>query len=43
MPGRLHLDEDFTAEENLLHANIQKKMPSASERAMSNNVLVQAS
>ncbi len=42
MPSRLHLDEEFTAEKNL-HADIQKKAPSASEGAMSNNVTVQAS
>ncbi len=42
MPGGLHLDEEFTAEENL-HTNIQKKPPSASKGAMSNNVTVQAS
>ncbi len=42
MPGQLHLDQEFTAEENV-HANIQKKPPSASEGAMSNNMAVQAS
>jgi hypothetical protein len=42
MPGQLHLDEEFTVEENL-HANIQKKAPSASEGAMSNDMPVQAS
>jgi hypothetical protein len=40
MPGQLHLDEEFTKEENLL-ANIQKKTPSASEGATSNNMMVQ--
>jgi hypothetical protein len=42
MPHQFHLDEEFTAEENL-HADIQKKTPSASEGASSNNVTVQAS
>jgi hypothetical protein len=42
MPGQLHLDEEFTVEKNL-HANIQKKTPSASEGATSNDVRVQAS
>jgi hypothetical protein len=42
MPGQFHLNEEFTAEENV-HANIQKKLPSASEGATSNNVTVQAS
>jgi hypothetical protein len=42
MPGRLHLDEEFTAEENV-HINIQKKPPLASEGATSNDVTIQAS
>jgi hypothetical protein len=42
MPGRLHLDEEFMVEENL-YADIQKKAPSASEGATSNNKPVQAS
>jgi hypothetical protein len=42
MPSKLHLDEEFTAKENM-NANILKKPPSASEGAMSNNVTVQAS
>jgi hypothetical protein len=42
MPGQLHLDEEFMAEENV-HTNIQKKPHSASEGATSNNVMVQAS
>jgi hypothetical protein len=42
MPGQLHLDVEFTEEENL-HTNIQKKAPSASEGAKSNDVMVQAS
>jgi hypothetical protein len=42
MPGQLHLNEEFTAEENV-HANTQKKPPLASEGATSNNVTVQAS
>jgi hypothetical protein len=41
MPGQLHLDEEFTVEENV-HANIQKKTSSASEGATSNDVMVQA-
>jgi hypothetical protein len=42
MPGRLHLNEEFTAEENV-HADILKKPSLASEGATSNNVTVQAS
>jgi hypothetical protein len=42
MPGQLHLNKEFTAEENL-HADILKKPPLASERATSNDVTVQAS
>ena len=41
MPGRLHLDKDFTAEENL-HADIPKKPIMDSEGATSNNLTVQA-
>jgi hypothetical protein len=42
MPGRLHLDEKFTAKENV-HANILKKPLTDSEGAMSNDLTVQAS
>ncbi len=42
MPGRLHLNEEFTAEEKF-HANILKKPPSASEGTTSNDVTIQAS
>ncbi len=42
MPSRLHLDKEFTAEENV-HADILKKPPLVPEGAMSNNVMVQAS
>jgi hypothetical protein len=42
MPGQLHLNEDFTAEENV-HTDILKKPTLASEGAMSNDVTVQAS
>ncbi len=42
MLGQLHLSKEFTAEENV-HADIQKKLPLASEGAMTNNVTVQAS
>jgi hypothetical protein len=42
MPGRLHLNKDFTAEENV-HTDILKKPPSASEGATSNDLMVQAS
>ena len=42
MPGRLHLDKEFTAKENV-HTHILKKTPLASEGAMSNNVTVQES
>ncbi len=43
MPGRLHLNKEFTAEENI-HTNILKKPPLASsEGDTSNNVTVQAS
>jgi hypothetical protein len=41
MPGRLHLDEDFTAEENV-HAGIPKKPITDSEGATSNDLTVQA-
>ncbi len=41
MPGRLHLDKDFTAEENL-HADILKKPITDSEGATSNNLTVGA-
>ncbi len=42
MPGRLHLDKEFTAKENV-HANILKKPLTDSEGATSNNLTVQAS
>jgi hypothetical protein len=42
MPGRLHLDEEFTAKENI-HANIPKKPITDSEGATSNDLTVQAS
>jgi hypothetical protein len=42
MPGRLHLDKEFTAKENV-HTDILKKPPSVSEGATSNEVTVQAS
>jgi hypothetical protein len=42
MPGRLHLDKEFTAEENV-HTNILKKPLTDSESATSNNLTVQAS
>jgi hypothetical protein len=42
MHGKLQLDEDFMTEKNV-HSNTQKKMPSASEGAMNNDVTVQAS
>jgi hypothetical protein len=42
MPGRLHLHEEFTAEENV-HANIPKKPITDSEGATSNDPTVQAS
>jgi hypothetical protein len=42
MPGQLHLDEEFTPEENV-HANIPKKPITDSEGATSNNLTVQAS
>jgi hypothetical protein len=41
MPGRLHLDKDFTAEENV-HANIPKKPITDSEGATSDDLTVQA-
>ncbi len=41
MPGRLHLNKDFTAEENV-HADIPKKPITDSEGATSNNLTVQA-
>ncbi len=40
MPGRLHLDKDFTAEENV-HANIPKKPITDSEGATSNDLTMQ--
>ena len=40
MPGRLHLDNDFTAKENI-HANIPKKPIMDSEGATSDNLTVQ--
>ncbi len=40
MPGRLHLDKDFTAKENV-HADILKKPIMDSEGATSNNLTVQ--
>ncbi len=42
MPGQLHLDTEFTAEENV-HTNIFKKPLTDSEGATSNNLTVQAS
>jgi hypothetical protein len=42
MPGRLHHDEEFTAEENI-HTVILKKPLTNSEGATSNNLTVQAS
>jgi hypothetical protein len=42
MPGQLHLEKEFTAEENI-YTNILKKPPLASEGATSNNITVQAS
>jgi hypothetical protein len=42
MPGQLHLDKEFTAEENV-HADIPKKPITDSEGATSNNLTVQAS
>jgi hypothetical protein len=42
MPGRLHLDKEFTAKENA-HANILKKPLTDSEGATSNDLTVQAS
>jgi hypothetical protein len=42
MPGRLHLDKEFTAEENI-HANILKKPLTDSKGATSNDLTVQAS
>ncbi len=41
MPGQLHLDEDFTAKENV-HAHIPKKPITDFEGATSNNLTVQA-
>jgi hypothetical protein len=41
-PGQLHLNKKITAEKNV-HVDIQKKLPSASEGATSNDVMVQAS
>jgi hypothetical protein len=40
MPGRLHLDKDFTAKENV-HANIPKKPITDSEGATSDNLTMQ--
>jgi hypothetical protein len=42
MPGRLHLDEEFTAKENV-HADIPKKPIADSEGATSNDLTLQAS
>ncbi len=42
MPGRLNLDKEFTAKENV-HANILKKPLTDSEEATSNNLTVQTS
>jgi hypothetical protein len=42
MPGQLHLDKEFTVEENV-HANILKKPLTDSEGATSDNLTVQAS
>jgi hypothetical protein len=42
MPGRLHLDKEFTTKENV-HANILKKPLTGSEGAMSDDLTVQAS
>jgi hypothetical protein len=42
MPGRLHLDKEFTTKENV-HADIHKKPPSASEGAENDNVMIQTS
>jgi hypothetical protein len=42
MPGQLHLNKEFTAEENI-HTDILKKPPSASKGATSKDVTVQAS
>ncbi len=42
MPGKLQINEEVTAEENV-HTDIQKKAPSAFEGATSNNMMVQAS
>jgi hypothetical protein len=42
MPGRLHLDKEFTAKENV-HADIPKKPITDSEGAMSDNLTMQAS
>jgi hypothetical protein len=41
MPSRLHLDEDFTAEENV-HADILKKPITDSEGATSDDLTVRA-
>jgi hypothetical protein len=42
MPGRLHLDKEFTTKENV-HANIPKKPITDPEGATSNNLTVQGS
>jgi hypothetical protein len=42
MPGQLHLNKEFMAEENV-HTNILKKPPLASEGATSDNITVEAS
>jgi hypothetical protein len=42
MPGQLHLDKEFTAEENF-HTDILKKPLTAAEGATSNDVTLQAS
>ncbi len=41
MPGQLHLDEDFTAEENV-HANIPKKPITDFERATRDDLTMKA-
>ncbi len=42
MPGQLHLDDEFTAKENV-HTGILKKPLTASEGATSNNLTLEAS
>jgi hypothetical protein len=41
MPGQLHLNEEFTAVENV-HTGILKKLLTVSEGATGNNLIVQA-